>query len=164
MRLRPRAGLTLSSLLTIGLAMGASLAPRPAFADPPEKADAGTDPKAEVMVIHATKCEKKEVDPGISEAVKKLGFDCLKIVDNKTVALALNRESLTVLPNGRTFQLLHTGRAGSRFKVTASITPADGSRGYVKLADISAAPQEPFNVGGFSHKGGVLLVTVRIIP
>lgn len=127
--------------------------------DPPKEA-----PKAEVMVIHATKCDKKSVDPQIGDAPPALGFDCLKLLEKKTMPLVLNQASATPLPNGRTFQLLHTAKVDQRYKVTASISPADGSSGYVKLADITADPQKPFNVGGFTYQNGVLVLTVRIVP
>lgn len=126
-------------------------------------ASADAPPKAEIMVIHATKCEKKSVDPRIGETPPALGYDCLKLVEKKTLPLAVNQASKTPLPNGRTFQLLHTAKVNGRFKVTASISAADGSGGFTKLADITADPNKPFNVGGFSYQGGVLVLTVRIV-
>lgn len=129
------------------------------------RADAdGAVPKAEVMVIHATKCEKKSVDPQIGDAPPALGYDCLKLVEKKTLPLPKGAPATTLLPNGRIFQLIHTDKVGPRFKVTASISPADGSGGFTKLADITADPNKPFNVGGFAYKEGVLVLTVRIVP
>lgn len=128
------------------------------------RAAADAVPQAEVLVIHATKCEKKTVDPRIGDAPPALGYDCLKLVEKKTLPLALNQASTTVLPNGRTFQLLHTARVDNRYKVTASISPADKGPGFTKLADITADPNKPFNVGGFAYQGGVLVLTVRIVP
>lgn len=127
-------------------------------------ANADAPPKAEVMIIHATKCDKKSVDPQIGDAPPALGFDCLKLLEKKTMPLVLNQPSTTRLPNGRTFQLLHTAKENNRYKVTASISPADGSQGFVKLADITADPNKPFNVGGFTYQNGVLVLTVRIVP
>ncbi len=127
-------------------------------------ASADAPPNAEVMVIHATKCDKKTVDPAIGNAPPALGFDCLKLLEKKRMPLVLNQPSTTKLPNGRTFQLLHTAKVDNRFKVTASISPADGSSGYMKLADITADPNKPFNVGGFTHDKGVLVLTVKILP
>lgn len=121
-------------------------------------------PKAEVMVIHATKCEKKSVDPQIGDTPPALGYDCLKLVEKKSLPLALNQASTTKLPNGRTFQLLHSAKVGPRYRVVASISPADGSAGFTKLAEITADPNKPFNVGGFAYKEGVLVLTVRIVP
>jgi len=145
------------------LVLGALVAGAAFIGHVPE-ASADAPPKAEVMVIHATKCDKKSVDPQIGDTPPALGYDCLKLVEKKTMPLALNQPSTTPLPNGRTFQLLHTSKVGARFKVTASISPADGSRGFTKLADITADANKPFNVGGFSYQGGVLVLTVRIVP
>jgi len=128
------------------------------------EASADPAPKAEVMVIHATKCEKKSVDPQIGDTPPALGYDCLKLLDKKTLPLALNQASTTNLPNGRTFQLLHSAKIGTRYRVVASISPADGSAGFTKLAEITADPNKPFNVGGFAYKEGVLVLTVRIVP
>jgi hypothetical protein len=128
------------------------------------RAEAEGGPKAEVMVIHATKCDKKTVDPQIGDAPPNLGFECLKLLEKKTMPLPLNQASTTKLPNGRTFQLLHTAKVDNRYKVTASISPPDGSAGYVKLADITADANKPFNVGGFTYQNGVLVLTVRIVP
>ena len=116
------------------------------------------------MVVHATKCEHKSVDPAIGDTPPALGYDCLKLIEKKTMILPLNQGSTTLLPNGRTFHLLHSARVGPRYKVTASISPADGSAGFTKLADITADANKPFNVGGFTYKGGVLVLTVRILP
>lgn len=145
------------------LVLGALVAGAAFIGHVPE-ASADAPPKAEVMVIHATKCDKKSVDPQIGDTPPALGYDCLKLVEKKTMPLALNQPSTTPLPNGRTFQLLHTSKVGARFKVTASISPADGSGGFTKLADITADANKPFNVGGFSYQGGVLVLTVRIVP
>lgn len=154
-RLSPRRSL---SLVIGALAASAGLVAQVT----PARADSA--PKAEVLVIHATKCDKKSVDPRIGEAPPALGYDCLELLEKKTMPLALNKASTTPLPNGRTFQLLHTSRVDQRYKVSASISAPDKSGSYVKLADITADPNKPFNVGGFTYRGGVLLLTVRIVP
>ncbi|HVJ93921.1 MAG TPA: hypothetical protein VM580_29230, partial [Labilithrix sp.] len=87
-----------------------------------------------------------------------------ELVEQKRLPLLLNQPTTTSLPNGRIFQLLHSAKVGNRYKVTASISPADGTAGFTKLADITADPNKPFNVGGFAYKGGVLVLTVRIVP
>ncbi len=144
--------------------LGAIFAGATLLAHVPVAEAADAPPKAEVMVIHATKCEKKSVDPQIGEAPPALGYDCLKLIEKKTIPLPVNQAGTMKLPNGRTFQLLHTGRADQRYKVTASMSPPDGGANYVKLADIAADANKSFSVGGFAHQGGVLLLTVRIVP
>lgn len=142
-------------LIVGALALGACL-----FAHVPASADA--TPKAEVLVLHHTNaCDKKAPDAGDAPT---LGYNCVKKLDTKMVPLALNQPSTAALPNGRTFQLVYSGMAGNRYKVTASISPADGSAGFTKLADITADANKPFNVGGFSYQGGVLVLAVRIVP
>lgn len=128
----------------------------------PAVAQADGAPKAEVMVIHATKCAEKKVDPKIGEAPPAMGYDCLTLLDKKTMPLALNQASTTSLPNGRTFQLLHTEKAGNRYKVSAAINAPDG--GFIPLATISADPNKAFNVGGFAYQGGALVLTIKIVP
>ena len=155
---RPARSVSRRSLILGALVAGAAL-----VGHAPE-ASADSPPKAEVMIIHATKCDKKSVDPQIGDTPPALGYDCLKLVEKKTLPLSLNQASTAPLPNGRTFQLLHTAKVANRFKVTASISPADGSAGFTKLADITADANKPFNVGGFSYQGGVLVLTVRIVP
>ena len=128
-------------------------------------AAADAAPKAQLMVIHATKCAEKKVDPAIGEAPPAIGYDCMQLLEKKTLSLVQNQPSTTGLPNGRTFQLAYNGRApDNRYRVTASISPPDKSPGFTKLADITAEPNKPFNVGGFSYQGGVLVLAVRISP
>jgi hypothetical protein len=127
-------------------------------------AAADSAPKAELMVVHATKCAEKKVDPAIGDAPPSLGYECMKLLEKKSFALAQNQPGTTLLPNGRTFQLAYNGRAENRYKVTASISPPDGGAGFVKLADITAEPNKTFNVGGFAYQGGVLVLAVRIVP
>jgi hypothetical protein len=120
---------------------------------------------AEVMVIQATKCAQKTIDPKITTPPPSLGYDCLSLIRTDTMPLTLNQASNDTLPNNRTFQLIHTGRTGDgKYKVTANISNADGSAGFTKLVDANADPNSVFNVGGFSHNGGVLLLSVKIVP
>ena len=44
------------------------------------------------MVIHATKCDKKSVDPQIGDT-PPLGYDCLRLIEKKTMPLPLNHAS-----------------------------------------------------------------------
>jgi hypothetical protein len=151
-------------LIVGALALGAALlAQAPAKADPP-KPDAPKPAAAEVTIIHATKCEKKNVDPALGDNPPQLGFDCLKMLERKTVPLVLNQGSTTALPNGRTFQLFHSAMIGPRFKLTASISHPDGSAGFTKLAEITTDVNKAFNVGGFTYQGGVLVLMVRVLP
>jgi hypothetical protein len=145
--------------VTFGLALAGAVL----FGQVP-RAEADNAPRAELMVVHATKCAEKKVDPAIGDAPPSLGYECMKLLDKKSMALVANQPSTTSLPNGRTFQLAYNGRAENRYKVTASISPPDSGAGFVKLADITAEPNKTFNVGGFAYQGGVLVLAVRIVP
>lgn len=134
-----------------------------ATADAPHAVE--VPPHAEVMVIHATKCEHKSIDPAIGDAPPpSLGYDCLKLLDRKSLPLVVGAGSTMTLPNGRTFELRYNGRAEGKHKVTASVSNADRSPGFTKLADIAAEPNKPFHVGGFAHQGGVLFLSTKIVP
>jgi hypothetical protein len=123
----------------------------------------GTDPTAEITIIHATHCPNKHVDPKITEPPPPMGYECLDQHSKVNAVLKLNQPSDTVLPNGRKFRLVHTGRgADKKYNVTAFVNQPDGS--FSRLADVSADALKSFNVGGFAHEGGVLLLVVKIVP
>lgn len=145
------------------LSIGLSVLCLSAFGWMPEAA-ADAAPKAELMVILATKCSEKKVDPAIGDVPPSMGYECMKLLDRKTLPLTQGSPSTASLPNGRTFQLAYNGPADKRYKVTASISPPDKGPGFTKLADITAEPNKTFNVGGFSYQGGVLVLAVRIVP
>jgi hypothetical protein len=128
---------------------------------PTASADAPVN--TEILVIHATKCDKKTVDPAITEPPPSIGdYNCLALVQKKVVGLTINQPNATALPNGRTFQLIHTEKVANRFKLRASINSADGN-GFTKLADITADPGKQVNVGGWMHQGGRIVVAIKIL-
>ena len=120
-------------------------------------------PKAEVTVIHATHCKEKRIDREAKEA-PSMGFECLRLLDKKLLPLTPNHPSTINLPNGRIFTLAYNGRDKERHKLTASLNPPDGGAQLVKLADIAAEVNKPFNVGGLTHQGGVLILMVKVLP
>ncbi len=126
-------------------------------------AQAGGSANAEVLVIHATDCDKPSVDPAIGEA-PPLKYKCYKLVDKKQMALVKGTPSTAPLPNGRTFQLTLTETtADKRFKVSAAISQPD-NKGFMTLANITAEPNKQFHVGGFAHGGGVLVLAIKVRP
>lgn len=123
----------------------------------------GTTAKADVLVIHATDCDKPSVDPQIGEA-PPLKYKCYKLVDRKQLALTKGQASTAPMPNGRTFQLTLTDTLpDKRFKVSAAISQPD-NKGFMSLANITAEPGKQFHVGGFAHGGGVLVLAIRVTP
>jgi len=121
-----------------------------------------TDPTAEITIIHATHCPNKHIDPKITEPTPKMGYECLDYAGGASPVLKLNQPNDTTLPNGRKFRLVHTGRSAGKYNVTAYVNQADGS--FSRLADVSADAHQSFNVGGFAHEGGVLLLIFNILP
>ena len=120
-------------------------------------------PKAEVLVIHGTQCDKPSVDPAIGE-VPPLKHNCWKLLDKRVLPLAQGTPSTMPLPNGRTFQVAYNGQSpDKRFKVAASISKPDGV-GFNPLAEITAEPGKKFHVGGFAYQNGSLLLAIRIVP
>jgi hypothetical protein len=149
-------GLTRRKLALAGVALGCALV----AGATPAAADGG--PKAEILIIHATHCDKKSIDPGIGE-MPGIGYECLKLLDTKTLPLKQGTPATAPLPNGRRFQVAFNGVEKNHYKITASISTPDNA-GFVKLADIAAEPNKKFHVGGFSYQGGALILGIRILP
>lgn len=127
-----------------------------------EKADAQGGPKADVLVIHATECKERSVDPAIGEA-PPLKYNCYKLIERKSLPLVKGQPATTPLPNGRTFQLTYGDQTAGKYKVSAAISRPD-NKGFNKLADITAEPNKAFTVGGFAYQGGALVLTIKIVP
>ena len=157
MREIPRRKLLLASVIAgCALLVGA---PQVAEAQP-----AGA-PKAEVLVIHGTQCDRPSVDPAIGE-VPPLKYNCYKLLDRKLLPLTQGAPSTMQLANGRTFQVAYNGLSGDkppRYKVAALISAPNGA-GFNPLAEITAEPGRKFHVGGFAYQNGSLLLAIRIVP
>src|SRR5262245_13033281 len=80
-----RPAMTRRTVIASGIAFGLAL-----VGNMPEASADGPVPNAEVMIIHATKCDKRTVDPEIGTAPPSLGFECLKLLGKKTMPLVLN--------------------------------------------------------------------------
>ena len=126
-------------------------------------ASAQAAPKAEVLVIHGTQCDKPTVDPAIGE-VPPLKYNCYKLLDKKVLPLQKGQASATPLPNGRTFQItLNDVTPDKRFKVATAISQPDG-KGFLDLAHLTAEPNKRFTVGGWAHQNGAIVLAIRIVP
>jgi hypothetical protein len=145
------------SLAVAAVAMGCAL-----FTSTRE-AEAQGVPKADVLVIHATQCDKPSVDPAIGEA-PPLKYNCYKLLDRKQLPLTKGNSGKMGLVNGRTFQVtLNDTTPDKRYKITASISQPDNS-GFNKLADITADPNKRFYLGGFAYQGGAIVLAISIVP
>jgi hypothetical protein len=155
-----------STARTARLLLASVIAGCALLASAPQVAEAQpAGPKAEVLVIHGTQCDKPTVDPAIGE-VPPLKYNCYKLLDRKLLPLTQGAPGTMQLANGRTFQVAYNGLSGDkppRFKVAASISAPNGV-GFNPLAEITAEPGRKFHVGGFAYQNGSLLLAIRIVP
>jgi hypothetical protein len=123
-----------------------------------------TGPKVELIIVHAFHCEKKERDPRIPQSTPNMGYECMKQIDRKILPMQKGQASTTTLPNGRVFFLTYHGLENGKHKLGAALNQPDGGPAQMKLADIAAEVDKPFNFGGLSHDRGVLFLTVKVLP
>jgi hypothetical protein len=154
-----------STARTARLLLASAIAGCALLVGAPQIAEAQAQPKAEVLVIHGTQCDKPGVDPAIGE-VPPLKYNCYKLLDRKLLPLTQGAPSTMKLANDRTFQVAYNGLSGDkppRFKVAASISAPNGV-GFNPLAEITAEPGRKFHVGGLAYQNGTLLLAIRIVP
>ena len=125
---------------------------------------------AEIMVMLATQV------PGAGSIDPKIGsmpqlqkppfsaYNTYKLLDKTTLPLAKGTPSPYPMVNGRTLQLtLLDITAEKRFHVNAAINQP-GGQAFLKLLEVTAAPNEPFFVGGQSYQGGSLVLAITVRP
>ncbi len=128
----------------------------------------GAGPHAEVMVLHATQSPDAWIDPQIGES-KRLreppfsSYNNYKLLEKKTLPLKKGEASNLPLPTSRTLQVLLLDKVEQRFKVSASISQPDG-KAYLKLLEVTAAPNETFFVAGQTYNKGSLVLAIKIVP
>lgn len=152
--------------LTALLAAGA------AFLCAMPEAAADKQPVARVYVLHATNCAAPPaLDPAIGGMPKALGYNCFEKLDQKDLTLTKGQAaSMSLAKIDRTFQLLLNdatspgGEGKPVYKVTASVSQPGNKATFTKLADISTPAGKRFEVGGWSHGGGAILLAIRIEP
>jgi hypothetical protein len=144
-------------------------APGPSAAAKPTPAPA-TSALAEILVIHATKEDAAAfVDPRIGR-LPHLGkkpfsdYTSFKLVEKKVLTLEKGKAESYALVTGRTLRVtLQSVTTDARYVVEASIDQP-GKPEYLKLLEVTAAANEPFFVGGQSHKGGTLILSITMRP
>ena len=104
----PRGPGRLGKLLLAGVIAGCALL----VGAPQAEAQPG-GPKAEVLVIHGTQCDKPSVDPAIGE-VPPLKYNCYRLLDRKLLPLQQGAPSTMQLANGRIFQVTYNGLSGDK--------------------------------------------------
>jgi len=119
---------------------------------------------AEVMVLHATQQPGAgSIDPSIGNMpqLKRPPFSAYntyKLLAKQSLALTKGTPVTYTLANGRVLQVtLQDVTADHRYKVAAAINQPGGSA-YLKLLEVTAAPNETFFVAGQQYQGGVLII------
>ncbi len=119
---------------------------------------------AEVMVLHASvQPGPGSIDPSIGNMpqLKRPPFSAYntyKLLAKQSLALTKGTPATYTLVNGRVLQVsLLDVTPDHRFKVAAAINQPGGGA-YLKLLEVTAAPNETFFVAGQQYQGGVLII------
>lgn len=171
-RLAPAVVLVLALGASRGGARADVLPPAPPPAPSPSASSAGAlrSAVAEVIVIHATKGDASAfVDPRIGK-LPHLGkkpfsdYTSFKLVEKKLLILEKGRPESYAMVTGRTLRVgLQSVTAEKRYVVEASIDQP-GKPEYLKLLEVTAAPNEAFFVGGQTYRGGTLILSITVRP
>lgn len=124
----------------------------------------------EVLVLHATQQPGAgSIDPQIGNLpqLKKPPFSAYntyKLVGKTSLALEKSKPQTYALVNGRVLQVtLEDVTADKRYKVAAAINQPSG-KDFLRLLEVTAAPNETFFVAGQSYQSGILVLGMRIVP
>ena len=125
---------------------------------------------AEIMVLHATQVEGKgSIDPAVGNMpqLKKPPFSAYntyKLLDKKALPLEKGKSAEYAIVNGRVLQVtLVDVTPEKRFRVMAAISQPGGPT-FLKLLEVTAAPNEPFFVAGQNYNGGILVLGITVKP
>lgn len=144
-----------------------------AVAQPPiAAASQPTSVGAEVMVLHATQTAGAgSIDPQIGNLpqLKKPPFSAYntyKLLDRKALVLEKSKPISYTMVNKRVLQVtLEEITADNRYKVAAAINQPGGTGdAFLKLLEVTAAPNETFFVAGQTYEGGILVIGITIKP
>jgi hypothetical protein len=123
---------------------------------------------AEIMVLHARQVPGAGlIDPQIG-ALPQLqkppfsSYNTYKLLDRKSVTLTRSAPVSQTLVNKRVLQVtLHDITADKRYKVAAAINQPNGEA-FLKLLEVTAAPNDTFFVAGQSFDGGILVIGITL--
>ena len=121
---------------------------------------------AEVLVVLAKEAPGK-IDPRLKDlpALRRAPFNAfrsMKILSRKMLRLVKGKDATVDLPNGRRVKLaLVQKMSDGRFRVKVAINRPK-KNDYLPLLQVVAAPGDPFFVAGQGHKGGTLVIGVRV--
>jgi hypothetical protein len=166
---------THSAVLVFALGTGSSAAiaqdqaPVPA---PTALADAAVS--AEIVILHATN-EGTGIDTKIGkmpelEKPPFSAYNSYKLLDRAKIGLAKGNSTTTKLPNDSVLMVsLKDVLAAKkkdepkRFVISASIQKPGGNT-FLPLLEVNAKAGENFFVAGQKHKGGILVIGIKVAP
>lgn len=124
----------------------------------------------EVMVLHATQQSGPgSIDPQIGNMPQLTkppfsAYNTYKLLGKGSLPLEKGKPQTYTLPNNRVLQVtLQELTADKRYKVAAAINQPNG-KDFLRLLEVTAAPNETFFVAGQSYQNGILVIGMRIVP
>ncbi len=160
-------------LLAAGLGLASVLGGGPG-AEPVARAAPGRAPSLELTVIQASNSDAGgAIDPMLHDLPQLsrdqpfVRYNVYRVLGRTNLALDPGKPAVSPLPNGRVLQVTLVEELGEgaarRFHVRAEIGEP-GKQAYLKLLEVTAAPNEPFFVGGQSYQGGTLFLELAVKP
>lgn len=124
----------------------------------------------EVMVLHATQQPGPgSIDPSIGNMPQLTkppfsAYNTYKLLGKASLPLDKGKPQTHTLPNSRILQVtLQEVTADNRYKVAAAINQPNG-KDFLRLLEVTAAPNETFFVAGQSYQNGILVIGMRMVP
>lgn len=167
----------IGAAIALGLCSGVAFAEQPTER-PPAQEPAKAEAQADVLVLHATNT-KKGIDKRIKELPYKLpqleqpplsSYDSYELLDNKQLAIVKEAARELELPGKRVLKVRleevvppKKPKDKPRYMLQASISEA-GGKDLLPQVKVSAAPEEVFFLAGPAHKGGILVIGMRVLP
>jgi hypothetical protein len=153
------------SLATSIIAVPSALAEKGPAGEKGEQANA--EYAAEVLVLHATN-EKKGIDPRIGDMpeLRKPPFssyDSYELLQRARLPLKKGKPRELELPNKRILKTdLKEILPADIVRLAASINNPQGGD-FLPLLEVKAKVGQAFILAGQSHKGGILVLVIRVI-
>lgn len=164
-------------VIAVAAALCASLGPGSSVAIAQDKAEAPAQEEAmaaEVIILHATN-DGTGIDPKIGK-MPELGkppfssYNSYRLLDRSKLSIAKGKSSTSKLPNERVLQVslkdIVAGRKKDepkKYVVSASIQKPGGTA-FLPLLEVNAKAGETFFVAGQTHKGGILVIGIKVAP
>jgi hypothetical protein len=121
---------------------------------------------SEVLVVLA-KEDPGRIDPALANvpALRRPPFNSfrsMEVLSRPTVTIRVGQPTTLNLPNGRRLQLVvQQVLPDGRYRVRVSINRPN-QNDYLPLLQVVASPGDPFFVAGQSHRGGTLVIGIRV--